>query len=370
MRISRSETLLLDIPLPRKQKRAFGDFDKVNHLIVRLTTDEGLEGVGEVAACGGPTWSEECVETAQIVVDRYLAPGLVGQDPFRIEYLVAWMDRVVKGNRFAKAALESALFDIVGKALKVPVYTLLGGMYRDRLPVAWLLNVDDVPAAIAEAEVWLARGITIFKLKVAEGDPEHELQAVDAIARAVQGRARLRADANGGWDEATAARVIPRLAALGVEYIEQPVPRWNVVAMARLVRSSSIPIMADESVYTPEEALTIVRNEAAHAFCLKLAKAGGILATKKMAAIGEAAGFSCVISTMLETSLGCAAALHFAASSRAVNLGSELLGPLFLADDIAEEPVQYEQGQILVPQRPGLGVRLDEGKLHHYARRA
>jgi muconate cycloisomerase len=140
--------------------------------------------------------------------------------------------------------------------------------------------------------------------------------------------------------------------------------------MARLVRSSSIPIMADESVYTPEEALTIVQREAAHAFCLKLAKAGGILATKKMAAIGEAAGFSCVISTMLETSLGCAAALHFAASTRAVNLGSELLGPLFLTGDIAEEPVQYEQGQILVPQRPGLGVRLDEGKLHHYARRA
>jgi muconate cycloisomerase len=370
VRISKSETLLLDIPLPRKQKRAFGDFDKVNHLIVRLMTDEGLEGAGEVATCGGPTWSEDCVESAQIVVDRYLAPGLVGQDPFRIEYLLAWMDRVVKGNRFAKAAVESALLDIVGKALKIPVCTLLGGMYHDRLPVAWLLNVDDVPAAIAEAEVWLARGITVFKLKVAEGDPEQELQAVDAIARAVRGKARLRADANGGWDEATAARMIPRLAALGVECIEQPVPRGNLVAMARLVRSSFIPVMADESVYTPEEALSVVRSEAAHAFCLKLAKTGGILATKKMAAIAEAAGFSCVISTMLETSLGCAAALHFAASTRAVNLGCELVGPLFLTGDIVEEPLRYEQGQVLVPGGPGLGVTLDEAKLRRCARRA
>ena len=367
MRIVRVETFLLDLPLPHPQKRAFGTFDRENHTIIRLKTDEGLEGLGEAAACGGPNWSEDCAESVKVVVDRFLAPLILDEDPFRIEYLLRKMDAAVKGNRFAKAAIESALLDILAKSLGVPLYMLLGGLYRDRLPVTWLLNTDDVPAAIDEAEEWLARGVRIFKLKVGAADPDQEIEAVLKIAEALGGRATVRVDVNGGWNIVTALRVIPHWKGV-VEYVEQPLPREDVEGMARLVRSCPVPIAADESLFTVVDALRIVKIRAADVFLLKLGKAGGILACKRQAAIAEAAGIPCVISTMLDSSIATSAALHFGLSTPIVTHGSELMGPLFLMDDLVEEPVRYEDGDLVTPTKPGLGMSLDEEKIERYRR--
>ena len=367
MRIVRVETFLLDLPLPHPQKRAFGTFDRENHTIIRLKTDEGLEGLGEAAACGGPNWSEDCAESVKVVVDRFLAPLILDEDPFRVEYLLHKMEAAVKGNRFAKAAIESALLDIVARSLEVPLYTLLGGLYRDRLPITWLLNTDDVPAAIEEAEEWLARGVRIFKLKVGAADPDQEIEAVLKIAEALDGRATVRVDVNGGWNIVTALRVIPHWEGV-VEYVEQPLPREDVEGMARLVRSCPVPIAADESLFTVVDALRIVKIRAADVFLLKLGKAGGILACKRQAAIAEAAGIPCVISTMLDSSIATSAALHFGLSTPIVTHGSELMGPLFLMDDLVEEPVRYEDGDLVAPTKPGLGVSLDEEKVERYRR--
>jgi len=367
MRIAKIETVLLDLPLPQPQKRAFGTFAQENHTIVRLTTGEGLEGLGEAAACGGPNWSEDCAESVKVVIDRFLAPLIVGEDPFRIEHLLRKMDAAVKGNRFAKAAIESALFDILAKSLGAPLYMLLGGLYRDRLPITWLLNTDDVPAAIEEAEEWLARGVRIFKLKVGAADPDQEMQAVLSIAEALHERATVRVDANGGWDIITALRVIPHWEDV-VEYVEQPLPREDVEGMARLVRSCPVPIAADESLFTVGDALRIVKERAADVFLLKLGKAGGILACKRQAAIAEAAGIPCVISTMIDSSIATSAALHFGLSTPVVTYGSELLGPLFLMDDLVQEPVRYEGGDLVAPVKPGLGVSLDDEKVKRYRR--
>ncbi len=367
MKIAKIETFLLDVPLPRPQKRAFGTFDRENHTIVRLTTDEGIDGLGEAAACGGPNWSEDCAESVKVVLDRFLAPLILGQDPFRIEYLLRRMDAAVKGNRFAKAAIESALLDIAGKSLGAPLYNLLGGLYRDRLPITWVLNTDDVPAAIAEGEKWIERGVGLFKLKVGAGDPEQEMVAVLLIADALRGRAKIRVDVNGGWDEITAARIIPRWES-AVEYVEQPLRREDVEGMARLVRSCSVPIAVDESLFTVDDALKIVKARAADLFVLKLGKAGGILACKRQAIIAETAGLPCVISTMFDSSIATSAALHFGLSTPAVTHGSELCGPLFLMDDLVQEAVHYEGGELVAPTQPGLGVSLDEAKVKQYRR--
>jgi muconate cycloisomerase len=367
VRITKVETFLLDLPLPHPQKRAFGIFDRENHAIIRLTTDEGLEGLGEAAACGGPNWSEDCAESVKVVVDRFLAPLLLDEDPLRVEHLLRKMDAAVKGNRFAKAAIESALLDVLAKSLNAPLYTLLGGLYRDRLPITWLLNTDDVPAAIEEAEEWLARGVRIFKLKVGAADPNQEITAVLEIAEALKGRAAVRVDANGGWNIVTALRVIPHWEGV-VEYVEQPLPREDVEGMARLVRSCPVPIAADESLFTVGDALRLVKERAADVFLLKLGKAGGILACKRQAAIAEAAGIPCVISTMIDSSIATSAALHFGLSTPIVTHGSELLGPLFLMDDLVEESVRYEGGNLLAPAKPGLGVSLDEEKVERYRR--
>jgi muconate cycloisomerase len=368
VKISKIESILLDIPVPQPQTRTFGTYEHINSIIVRLQTDEGLEGVGETAICGGPNWSPDFAEGVKIIIDRYLAPGLLGKDPRSITAITNWMERVVRGNRFAKATIELSLFDIVGKALKVPVYELLGGAVRNRIPVGWILNLDRPQAAVEEAEAWLEKDITHFKLKVGGRALADDLARVETVVRSVGDRAVIRVDANQGWDEITALDGAKQLASMGVQLLEQPIAAWNIDGLARLRSIASIPVMVDESLHTPNDALALVNRKAADIFCLKLAKLGGILGTKKVTAIAEAAGLPCFLSMMLESSIGTAASVHFAASENAITYGSELIGPLFLRDDIAQEPIRYEGGCVLVPHGPGLGVHLDEDKVRYYRR--
>ena len=369
MKIATIETTLLDIPFVRPHHLSFGTIAEANFVIVRVRTDEGLEGLGEAVTLGGPTWGEESAETIQAIVERYLAPELIGQDPFAIEALNQRMARRVKGNLFAKAALEMACFDLLGKALDQPLYNLLGGLVRDRLPLSWSLAIGEAAAEIEEAERLLAAGRHfIFKIKVGEQDPAVDVQRVGQIARAIGGRARLRVDANQGWDELTALATIPKLEPFGIELMEQPVPRWNLDALARIAARVDVPIMADESVCTPHDAIALVVRQAADVFALKLAKAGGILASKAVAAIAAAAGLPCYIGCMIETGIGTAAYAHFGASTPAVTLGCELFGPLMLVEDVVQQPIRFEQGHVLVPRGPGLGVTLDPAQLKRFKR--
>jgi len=174
-------------------------------------------------------------------------------------------------------------------------------------------------------------------------------------------------DVNGGWDAITATRIIPRWEGV-VEYVEQPLPREDVEGMARLVQSCPVPIAVDESLFTVDDAFKIVKARAAELFVLKLGKAGGILACKRQAVIAETAGIPCVISTMFDSSIATSAALHFGLSTPAVTYGSELCGPLFLMDDLVQKPVRYEDGDLVAPTEPGLGVSLNEEKVKQYHR--
>ena len=317
-------------------------------------------------AMASASWGEESVETVQAVIERYLGPELIGQDPFALEAIQRRMARRAKGNLFAKAALEMACFDLVGKALGQPLYNLLGGLYRERIPLSWSLAIGDVAAEVAEAERLMERGHFIFKIKVAEQAPEADVERVRQLAAALGSRARLRVDANQGWDELTALATIPKLEPAGIELMEQPVPRWNTDALARIAARVDVPIMADEAVCTPHDALDLVKRAAANVFALKLAKAGGILPSKAVAAIAEAGGIPCYIGCMIETGIGTAAYAHFGASTPVVTLGCELFGPLMLVEDIVKEPIRFEQGHIVVPSGPGLGVELDEAQVKSF----
>jgi muconate cycloisomerase len=367
--ITEIRTILVDIPTRRPHAMSFGTVTLQNLVVVRLRTDAGLEGLGEAAIPGGPTWSEESAETVQAVIERYLAPVLVGQDPGQVERLVREMDRAAKGNAFAKAALEFACFDLLGRALGVPVSQLLGGVVRDRIPCSWSLATGDVEQEIAEARARADQGGLLFKVKVGVQPAAEDLGRLERIAAALPPPIRLRVDANQGWDEPTTLRVLPRLQAMGIDLLEQPVPRWNAAAMARITAASPVPIMADESVSTIHECLEAARQHLAHVFSLKLTKLGGLWRAKQAAAIAEAAGIPCYVGNMIETGIGTAAYAHFGASTPVVTQGCELFGPLLLADDLTREGIRYRDGHVLVPDGPGLGVTLDEGKLERYGRR-
>jgi muconate/chloromuconate cycloisomerase len=361
--------VLADIPVRRPHVMSFTTLHAVNFVFVRLETVDGVTGWGEAACLGGPTWSEESAESVAATIERYIGPWLVGRDAVAVEALRMEMARRVQGNPFARAAVEMALWDLNGRALGVPVHRLLGGRVRDRVPLSWSLAVADGDAELAEARDMVGRGHRIFKIKTAAHPVAHDAGRVRRLREALGPEVRLRVDANQGWDRPTALRAIRAMEPYDLDFVEQPLPRWDVGGMAELARSIGVPLMADESCGSPHEALAIARLGGVSILGLKLTKSGGILNTLAVARIAEAAGMSCYVGCMIETSLGTAAYLHVALAASPVTWGCELFGPLLLAGDVTPAPVRYDAGAIVALDGPGLGVDVDEARLKEWARR-
>ncbi len=362
---------IVDLPIQRVHKFASQSMQHGSHLVVRVRTEEDLEGIGEGTTPGGPWWGGESVETMKVIIDSYLAPALIGEDATRIGRVIQKMDLVAARNGFAKAAIEMACHDLLGKSLGVPLCDLLGGPIRESLPVLWTLAAADVERDIAEAKEKLDAGLHArFKVKVGADDVEAELGRLARISEAVGERADLVVDPNGSWDELKAMHALPRLREIGVTLLEQPLPAWDLEGMSRLRAMQVVPIMADECMHTVQDALAVVERRAAHVFSLKVLKSGGIVRTHKTAAVAEAAGIRCYGGTSLETSVGTAASMHLFGAVPNLTEGCELFGPLLLADDIVEQPLVFRDFHIWRPQGPGIGVVLDEEKVNHYRRRA
>jgi len=279
------------------------------------------------------------------------------------------MDAAAKRNNAAKAAIETALFDAVGKTLGVSASVLLGGAVRDRMQVLWTLASGDAGQEIEEAETKLAARLhDTFKVKIGAQAPEADLARLRRLADALHGRAGLIVDANQAWDETIAARCLPVLADLGVLLVEQPLPAWNIPGMARLRARSAVPLMADECVFSPHDMLAVATAAAADVVSLKLVKHGGLLNTRKVAAVAEAAGIGLYGGCLLESSIGAAAHLQVFAGLRELGWGCEHFGPQILTDDLVTEPLRFEDFQVHLPAGPGIGVTLDHDKLRRYAR--
>ena len=360
--------ILADIPVRRPHTMSFTTLERMNFVFVRLETRDGLVGWGEAACLGGPTWSEESVESVAATIERYIAPWLVGRDAAGIESLRTEMARRVQGNPFARAAVEMALWDLNGRALGVPVHRLLGGRVRDRVPLSWSLAVADPAAEVEEARQKVARGHRIFKIKTAAHPLAEDLRRIEAIRAAVGPAVSLRVDANQGWDRSTALKAIRAMASYDLDFVEQPLPRDDREGMAELGRRVDVPLMADESCFSPHDALTIARLGGVSILGLKVTKSAGLLGTMAIARIAEAAGLGCYVGCMIETSLGTAAYLQVALAATPVTWGCELFGPLLLVGDVTREPVRYADGAILALDGPGLGVEVDETALKEWIR--
>ena len=363
------QAILVDLPTIRAHQLAMAVMQRQTLVIVRLTCSDGIEGIGEATTIGGLSYGEESPEGIKLAIDTYLAPALVGGDPTNIHAAMQRLDKVARGNRFAKSALETALLDAQGKRLNVPVSTLLGGAVRKRMPVLWTLASGDTARDIEEAESLLqSRRHNTFKLKVGRRAVSEDVAHVSRIKQALGDRARVTVDVNQAWNEADAAGAIARLEAAGVDLIEQPIPRANLAGMARLAARFVVPIMADEAVNGPEDALDIARQGAADVLALKIAKSGGLYEMLRTAAVGDAAGMSLYGGTMLEGSVGSVASAHGFACLPRLSWGTELFGPLLLKDDIVANPPRYADFELELPDGPGLGLTLDEDKLNFYRR--
>ncbi|CAG9184568.1 Muconate cycloisomerase 1 [Cupriavidus laharis] len=367
--ITSVEAILVDLPTIRAHQLAMATMQQQTLVIVRLRCSDGIEGIGEATTIGGLSYGDESPEGIKLAIDTYLAPALAGEDATNVHAAMARLNKVARGNRFAKSALETALLDAQGKRLGVPLATLLGGAVRTKLPVLWTLASGDTARDIDEAERLLAeRRHNTFKLKIGRRSVRDDVAHVSAIKRALGDRARVTVDINQAWNEADAAGGIAMLEAAGIDLIEQPTPREQRTALARLAARFVVPIMADEAVCGPEDAMELARIGGADVFALKIAKSGGIFGMLRTAAVGDAAGIALYGGTMLEGSVGTIAAAHGFCTLPQLAWGTELFGPLLLKDDVVVQRPEYRDFSLHLPEGPGLGLALDEDKLAHYRR--
>ncbi|WUJ75458.1 muconate/chloromuconate family cycloisomerase [Kribbella soli] len=357
--IDRLETVIIDVPLRRPHRFARVAMTAQPVLLAFVHTGDGVVGVGEGVVPGGPWWGGESVESMKVTLDTYVAPLLPGRSVADIAGLWSGISDRVGANLYAKCAVEVALHDAWARSLGVPVHVLLGGLARTSVDVTWALGAEPEEVVVEEALAKLRDGHRSFKLKMGALAPEEDTRRVCAIAEKLAGAAGVRVDLNARWDFLTAKTYLPRLAGAGVELVEQPVPGEQVEALAELNRLLPIPIMADESLRTPVDALRLVNLRAADIWSLKTTKLGGLRRSRDIAAIAAAAGIPCHGGTSIETGIGTAASLQLACAAPGVTWGSELFGPLLFTEEILRTPLSYVDGTLQLPDGPGLGVELD-----------
>jgi muconate/chloromuconate cycloisomerase len=369
LKITSVKTEIVDLPIRRAHQFAATRISTQAYLIVEIETEGGIVGLGEGATPGGPWWSGDSIETMKTMIDRYLGPAITGHSAHNINHIHTIMNHVAAANCFAKGAIDIALWDILGKAMETPIHNLFGGQVRDKVEISWALAVGTAEADIAEAEEYFEkRHARVFKLKAGAQPAKADVERAIKVARAMGERADIRIDPNQRWNETTARQVFPALLDGGVSLVEQPIQSWNIDGLARLRAQFNMRIMVDESVTTPQTALEVAQKGAADVVALKLMKSGGLTGCRQIAAIADAAGIACFGGTFLESSIGAGAALHLAAAERAVSFGCELIGGLWLAEEIVEEPLIYRDFHVHIPIGPGLGMKIDRAKLKRFRR--
>lgn len=365
--VARIETLILDLPTIRPHKLSVATMNGQVLTLVRVHCSDGIVGMGECTTIGGLAYGGESPESMKTNIDTWFAPVMLGQDATRVQALMARLGRMVRDNRFAKSAVETALLDAHGKRVGLSVSDLLGGRRRDRLPVAWALASGDTARDIAEAERMLdQRRHRVFKLKIGARPIREDIAHVSAIKAALGDRGAVRVDVNMAWSEGEAAFGMAALADAGCELVEQPVA--STAALTRLVRRFPVALMADESLTGPESAFELARVQGADVFAVKLEQSGGAFNALRVAAIADAAGIGLYGGTMLEGAVGTIISAHAFATFANLQWGTELFGPLLLTEDILAEPLDYSDFELTVPGGPGLGLTLDEDRVAFFVR--
>lgn len=360
-RVTRVTATPLQVGRRAPFKSALGLSQQGGFGIVKVETDTGLTGLGEISMI----WNGDGIALCP-VVEELLGPAILGQSPFDITRALQKMDEAVQFSRAAnpaKAAVEMALHDVAGRALGTPVYNLLGGRVRERVVLSMSISIAEIPEMVEQAQAYVARGFRGVKVKVGL-DPAHDVATVGAIRKAVGERTVVRVDANMGWRSAREALdVIRALEPFRIHSVEQPVAAARLDDLAWLRDRSPIPIMVDESVWGPDDAYRVIRAGAADILNVYVSEAAGLRNAARIFALAEEAGLQCTIGSMPELGIGTAAAAHLAVAMPALLDPSDVCGVLYNAESLIRETFDIADGCIRPPEGPGLGVTLDEGRL-------
>lgn len=372
------------VRLPTRREHTWASNTKLTigrHVLVRLLTDEGIVGWGESPAL--PTWGgaggRYYGETAETVVHLgrdHLVPAITGADPAHLGVIHARMDAAVKGNPYAKAALDMACYDAAGKAVGLPVWALLGGKHRDGIQVAHSLGLLPIDQCVEEASAAVAEGIRTIKVKTGR-DARRDVEVVARLRDALGADIQIRVDANEGYATTHEAIAVTRKQEqYDILLCEQPVA--GTKGLARVAAAVSTPIMADESAWNSLDILELDAANAAACFSLYVTKPGGLFRARQTAEIATALGMYSDIGGSVEMGVGNAANLHLGVASQNAWLPSvcpvttvkghpgNTTGGVYYLDDVLTEPLRFEDGVLLAPTGPGLGVEVDMDKVEAY----
>lgn len=358
MKISKIELFAIELPLKEPFIISYASYYTMPSLIVKVTLNNGIVGYGEGVADEHVTG--ESMYGAYEIIEKILAPQLIGMNPLNMEAIHDVMDRAILAAPTAKAALDIACYDAAAKSLGVPVYDLLGGRFHKEFPITHVLSIQEPEVMAKEAVDKIAEGYRSFKLKVGAKMLE-DVKRIKAVREAVGHEIAIRVDVNQGWqNSATALQALALLADCHLDWIEQPIVAHDIDGMVEIKQKTSIPIMIDEGLVGINEMRTIIQKQAAHKVNIKLMKCGGIYKANKLAIMAEMTNIECQVGSMVESSIGSAAGYHVAFSKKSMT-SVELTGPLKYSEDVGN--LQFDIPFIRLNEKPGLGIDIDEETL-------
>lgn len=354
MRITRVRLGRISVPLRVPFKTALRSVDSVEDVVVEVHTDAGTIGYGEAPPTGVITGDT----TGAIVgaVQDHIGRAILDRDVDDLEDLLQRVQQSIVHNTSAKAAVDMALWDLYGQLHHIPVYKLLGGA-RKYIVTDITISVNPPEEMARDARDAIGRGYDCLKVKVG-ANPALDVERLSAVRRAVGDDVCIRIDANQAWRPREAVRILNAMQekGLAIEFVEQPVKAQDIDGLRYVTEHSDVPVLADESVFSPEDAMRIMQTRAADLINIKLMKCGGLTNALKIASAAEVYGVECMIGCMLEAKISVNAAVELACAKRIITK-VDLDGPVLCSEDPILGGAVFREKEITVSDEPGLGIR-------------
>jgi o-succinylbenzoate synthase len=352
MKIKNIEVFEISVPLVTPFRTALRTVEKINDIVVKITTDTGEMGYGEAAPTAVITG--ETKESIKSAIINYIKPSIIGLDIAELEVIMEKLQNSILKNTSAKAAVDMAIYDLYSKKYEAPLYKILGG-YRNEITTDITISVNDVSEMVNDSIKAVKDGFNILKIKVGK-ESEKDIDRITEIRKAIGEDVKLRIDANQGWTSKEAVKIISKLEDknINIDLVEQPVKYWDLEGMKYVTQNTYTRILADESVFSPLDALKIIQEKAADLINIKLMKTGGIYNALKICDIAEMYGIECMIGCMLESKISVSAAANLGAARKIITL-VDLDGPALCKNDPIIGGPMFKGSSIKMVDRNGIG---------------
>lgn len=355
MKIVRADIYRINLPLREPFIISYATYHSMPSVVIKLYTDNGIVGFGESVPDEHVTG--DSIHSVYEVLKHYLLPAIIGMDPRNIHLIHEQMNQTLMRNGAAKAAIDIACYDILGKYSDLPIYTLLGGRKRKQASIPKVLSILEPKVLAKQAKEAIQEEYKEIKMKLGT-DSHFDIQRVQAVREAVGNGVPMRVDVNQGWETVQEAKkAMKALEPYQLSWVEQPISAQDVSLFRHVKESTSIPLMADESLVTSQDLRTFIEHRSVDYINIKLMKSGGIYPAYQLATQAELFGIQCQIGSMVESSIASSAGFHVALSHKNI-VSTEISGPTKFTVDPGD--LSYALPYVHLSEKPGLGIQVDE----------